>query len=325
MRYEHIIKTVYQTPWAITPEVFARLERVVRLRVLDGISREDIALITGFEKKLERPMAAHNSSRSSGSGSIAVLPITGIITQRGGMDDASMPLFSTAAFGRYLRTLIADPKIDTILLDIDSPGGSVSGVPELAKIIFDARSEKRVVAIANSFAASAAYWLGCAASEFYCTPSGEVGSIGVFSAHEDYSKHLEKLGIKVTLISAGEFKVEGNPYEPLSDAAHASIQADVDSYYAMFLDAVAKHRGVTASHVKKNFGKGRTLMAEAALSVGMIDDVLSFDEVIEKLGGKASSRSTSASSTADNERDRTLSEDARSILMARSLRLLELE
>jgi signal peptide peptidase SppA len=170
-----------------------------------------------------------------------------------------------------------------ILIDIDSPGGSVYGVSELAAEIMKARTQKPVVAVANSLAASAAYWIGCAAGEFYVTPGGEVGSIGVWQAHFDYSKALEGDGVKPTLISAGKFKVEGNPYVPLDLEALSFMQSRVDDYYNAFAKAVAKGRGLTVNDVREGMGEGRVLGADAALAAKMVDGVATFDEVLAKI------------------------------------------
>jgi signal peptide peptidase SppA len=215
-----------------------------------------------------------------------------VVTQRGNMvDDISGPgSTSTQQFTSVLRQMLADDMVGQILIDIDSPGGSVYGVSELASEIVKARAQKPVIAVANSLAASAAYWIGCSASEFYVTPGGEVGSIGVWQAHFDYSKALEEEGVKPTLISAGKFKVEGNPYVPLDKQAQAFMQSRVDDYYNAFIEAVAQGRGVSASEVRSGMGEGRVLGADAALAAGMVDGIATFDDVLAKM--QASVRST---------------------------------
>ena len=184
---------------------------------------------------------------------------------------------------RRRREALADETVSQILLDIDSPGGSVYGVGELAAEIYAARSAKPIVAVSNSLAASAAYWIGSAASEFYVTPGGEVGSIGVWQAHEDWSKALDEAGVKTTLISAGKFKVEGNPYEPLSQEARDFMQLRTDEYYSAFTKAVAKGRGVGIDAVRSGMGQGRVLGADAALAENMVDGIATFDEVVKKM------------------------------------------
>lgn len=187
------------------------------------------------------------------------------------MDDISgLGSTSTQQFTSALRQVLADDSVRQILIDIDSPGGSVYGVSVLASEIVKARAQKPVIAVANSLAASAAYWIGCSASEFYVTPGGEVGSIGVWQAHFDYSKALEEEGGKPTLISAGKYKVEGNPYVPLVAEAQAFIQSRVDDYYNAFVKGVAKGRGVSVNDVRSGMGEGRVLGSDAALAQSVI-------------------------------------------------------
>jgi signal peptide peptidase SppA len=159
-------------------------------------------------------------------------------------------------------------------------------VAELASEIVKAQAQKPVVAVANSLAASAAYWIGCSASEFYVTPGGEVGSIGVWQAHFDYSKALEDEGVKTTLVSAGKFKVEGNPYVPLDPKAQAFMQSRVDDYYNAFIQAVAVGRSVTVDDVRNGMGEGRVLGADAALAQRMVDGIASFDDVLARMQAK---------------------------------------
>jgi signal peptide peptidase SppA len=155
--------------------------------------------------------------------------------------------------------------------------------------------------VANTLAASAAYWLASAASELVVTPSGEVGSIGVFAIHEDYSAALDRVGVKVSLISAGKYKTEGNPFEPLGEEAQAAVQGTVNDYYDMFIRAVARGRGVSQADVIAGFGEGRVVMAEQAVRLGMADRVATIDEVI---GGLQAGSSKGKQVRADDGEDR---------------------
>lgn len=215
MKTELLIAEFLSTPWALMPDrlnavsaVMARWSRhaPASAEVLAGIDVDKVAR-----------EARRQTATSVTGGGIAVLPLYGVITQRGNMiEDVSGPgSVSTQKFAAALRQALADESVSQILIDIDSPGGSVYGVAELADEIVAARAQKPIIAIANSLAASAAYWIGCSASEFYVTPGGEVGSIGVWQAHFDYSQALAAEGVTPTLISAGTYKVEGNPYAPL--------------------------------------------------------------------------------------------------------------
>lgn len=225
MNHQLLVAEFLATPWALMPERLSALAAVV-MRWSGGIAAESENMIRIQADRVIRESRRQSASAQS-TGGIAVLPLYGVVTQRGNMvDDVSGPgSTSTQQFCTKLRQLLADDTVGQILIDIDSPGGSVYGVAELADEIQCARSQKRIVAVANSLAASAAYWIGCAASEFYVTPGGEVGSIGVWQAHQDYSQALDEAGVKTTLISAGKFKVEGNPYSPLNDEAQSFMQS----------------------------------------------------------------------------------------------------
>lgn len=179
-----------------------------------------------------------------------------------------------------LSRLVSDSAIKTIVLRFQSPGGSAMGASEMAEDIHSARDSKRVVAIADPYAFSAAHWLGSAAESFYMTRSGMVGSIGAYMMHVDYSGALEDMGIKVSFIQAGEKKTDGNEYEPLSDRARADLQREIDFYYDAFVFDVARGRNVEPSYVKENFGKGGRVLADDAIRAGMVDGVASLESLL---------------------------------------------
>ena len=283
MKTELLIAEFLSTPWALMPERLNAVSAVMarwsshapaKAEVLAGIDTDKIAR-----------EARRQTANSVSGGGIAVLPLYGVITQRGNMiEDVSGPgSVSTQKFASALRQALADESVSQILIDIDSPGGSVYGVAELADEIVAARTQKPIIAIANSLAASAAYWIGCSASEFYVTPGGEVGSIGVWQAHFDYSQALAAEGVTPTLISAGTYKVEGNPYAPLEPEAQAFMQSRVDDYFLAFSKAVAKGRGVPIAQVRNGMGQGRVLGADAALEQKMVDGIVTLDEAIRKM------------------------------------------
>jgi len=283
MNKQLLLSEFLTTPWALMPERLQAMSGILT-RWSVGEPPSDETLFQVNTDRLIRDTRKQMAAASTGTG-IAVLPLYGVVTQRGNMvDDISGPgSTSTQQFTSVLRQMLTDDTVGQILIDIDSPGGSVYGVSELASEIVKARTQKPVIAVANSLAASAAYWIGCSASEFYVTPGGEVGSIGVWQAHFDYSKALEEEGVKPTLISAGKFKVEGNPYVPLDEQAQAFMQSRVDDYYNAFVEAVAVGRGVSISDVRDGMGEGRMLGADAALAMNMVDGISTFDEVLAKM------------------------------------------
>jgi signal peptide peptidase SppA len=290
MNRQLLLSEFLTTPWALMPERLQAMAGVLT-RWSAGEPPTDEAMFQIQSERVLRDTRKQMAAANAGSG-IAVLPLYGVVTQRGNMvDDISGPgSTSTQQFTSALRQVLADDTVGQILIDIDSPGGSVYGVAELATEIIKARAQKPVVAVANSLAASAAYWIGCSASEFYVTPGGEVGSIGVWQAHFDYSKALEEEGVKTTLVSAGKFKVEGNPYVPLDPEAQAFMQSRVDDYYNAFIQAVAVGRGVSVDDVRNGMGEGRVLGADAALAQRMVDGIASFDDVLARMQAKVTGK-----------------------------------
>jgi signal peptide peptidase SppA len=283
-------------PWAILPATYT-----AGLTVVERWARGEAAAPTVLDG-VRADAADRRARRASGSaagGAVAVIPIYGVLTQRGNMlDEISGPgSTSTQMLSASLREAIDDDAVSSILLDIDSPGGSVYGISELGDEIYQARSKKPITAIANSLAASAAYWLGTQANELYVTPSGEVGSIGVILAHEDRSKANEKDGVKVTYITAGKYKSEGNPNEPLSDEAKDYEQSRVDDYYGAFTKAVSRGRGVGIASVRNDMGQGRVLGADAAMAAKMVDGIRTFDAAVSRARqlAKGGTRASAAS------------------------------
>ena len=186
----------------------------------------------------------------------------------------------------------AEPKVDGIVLEIASPGGEVFGVAEAWASIREAARAKPVVASVNSEAASAAYYLASAASEIVVTPSGMVGSVGVYSLHIDASKALEDMGEAWDFVVAKDspFKVEGAPTGPLSAEAREAVQGHVDRYMAMFVRDVARGRSVPVAQVREGFGKGRMVGPEDAVAARMADRVGTFDDAIRRASAMARER-----------------------------------
>lgn len=295
--YPHIMAYVRETPWAITAAYLLLIKDVMAFRAAGNRLTEDElrarlagARIGGAH---DSNMAAHGDAGQSGS--VAVLPLIGIIAHRiGTAGDISTEGTSVQGFTKRFRDAVADAGVGSIVIDVDSPGGAVDGVPELADEIFNARGTKPIVAVANTFAASAAYWLAVQADELVVTPSGEVGSIGVFGMHEDISEALAMKGVRTTLISAGKFKTEGNPFEPLTEEARDAMQAAVDGFHDMFVKAVARGRGVKPGEVRKGFAEGRTVLAREAIDEGMADRVATLDQTVARLRGKPRRAAASA-------------------------------
>lgn len=267
-RAEALLAELRCSQWAIRPEALRAIAK---------------AITVGEE--LELSAAKGDRSKRAGAGAVAVIPLSGVITPRGSL---LQMLFGGGSggllgFRESFREAMGDDSIGAILLDIDSPGGSTDLVTETAAEIRAARGRKPIVALANTDAASAAYWIAAQADEIVVTPSGMVGSIGVFALHVDESKALENEGLDPTFISAGKFKTEGNPLQPLSDSAREHAQRVVDARYADFVADVAAGRQVPVDRVRKGFGEGRALTADDALAEGLVDRIDTFEATVSRM------------------------------------------
>jgi signal peptide peptidase SppA len=226
-------------------------------------------------------------------GGIGVVPISGVAM----FDIEFQPFaFSTKLLAQNIKALANDDDIGTIVLKINSPGGVVTGTPEAANAIFEARKTKKVVAVVDPLAASAAFWLASQAHEISVTESGDVGSIGVFMLHVDVSEALQAGGIKPTFIVSqmSPFKTEGNMFEPLTEEATEFLQSEVDDVGDAFLKAVARGRGITPHQVQRDFGGGRLLNTRAAKAAGMIDRIESSSKSLGRVGVAAQAEAPDA-------------------------------
>jgi len=293
-----LINHVAGRPWAIHGEVATQVRGLVAregLGALRHLAELKADLHTFDAGESMSAQAARQSRSGSRAVGVAVVPVIGTLTQRGDVIN-SVSTRSTDGVAAEVRAAAADPQADAIVLDVDSPGGEVFGVPEAFAAIREATKIKPVVAVANSFAASAAYYLASAADEIWVTPSGQVGSIGVYALHVDASAALEAAGEKWTFISAGKFKVEGNPAAELGEEAQASMQDMVDRYYDMFTRDVARGRGreIGVDAVRRGFGEGRMVLAKPAIDERMADEIGTLDDAIRRASQLGQARTSTA-------------------------------
>lgn len=183
---------------------------------------------------------------------VAIIPIIGTLVQRSDWMSAMSGMVSYDRIERMFFAAQDDHAVREIIMEYDTPGGEVAGAFDTADRLYDARNQggKPVTAVATEFAASAGYLLASTADEIVVPRTGAVGSVGVVTAHYDYSKALEKRGVAVTFIYAGDHKVDGNPYEPLPDSVKAEWQAEIDDVYRLFVESVARYRDMGADRVR---------------------------------------------------------------------------
>ena len=276
IQYPHTIQAVLSSPWAIQEE---------QLGVLLGVLARRAA---GNGPDLVAVEAAVQSRRPSDpviSGAVGVLPLYGTLLPKANLATESSGATSLERWSADLSNLARDQSVKAIVLDVDSPGGSVSGLPEAVSTMRAVRAEtgKPIVAVSATLCASAAYWIASQADEIVASPSSITGSIGVIAVHEAVARALDAEGVDVTLISAGRYKSEGNPFELLGDDARAAFQATVNEFYSEFVSAVAIGRGTQSSAVRSGYGEGRALTATRAVEAGLVDRIGSLAETVDRL------------------------------------------
>ena len=234
---------------------------------------------------------------------LAFIPMRGTLVHRNGD-----PWYGTRGYDdirREFDAAVADPDVAGIVFDIHSGGGMVYGNFELAEHIRKSRDEKPSLSVVNAGAMSGAYSLGSSAKRMVSTPSGDSGSIGVLTMHVDMSKALEKFGVAISLIHAGEHKVDGNPFNPLPDSVRADMQARLDGMWQKFISTVAINRGMSEQAVRDT--QARVYQADEAVKIGLVDAVMSPQDAIasfraEVFGSSTNeNRSTTMSDSKKNE------------------------
>ncbi|MCK5432148.1 MAG: S49 family peptidase, partial [Gammaproteobacteria bacterium] len=217
-------------------------------------------------------------------GSVGIVSITGSMTHEESRYNRYFGITSYGDIQNALASAVNNAQVSTILMDFDSPGGTVSGISEASDFIAMVDSKhKPVYAYTGSQMTSAAYWLGINGRDVSASRMAEIGSIGVIAVHTEFSELMKEIGITPTVLRAGKYKALGNPYEKLSDLAESEIQASLDEAYGFFTDHVASARGVSTQHVRESMAEGRVFRGERAKELGLIDNVESLNDVVTRL------------------------------------------
>ena len=268
MNLPHLASRLYGTPLLL-----ARSKLDIILAVLGS----RVGWPTAAELALPPSRASPVTPPTAATG-IAVIPVHGSLVRRAFAVDAASGLTSYGEIAAMLDAAVADPAVSGILLDIDSPGGEAGGVFELAQHIRAIDAIKPVWALACDSAYSAAYAIACAASRVFVTQTGGVGSIGVIAMHVDQSLRDAQEGYRFTAVSAGDFKNDLSPHEPIDKGAMARLQTEVDRLYGLFVDNVAAMRGIDAKAIRDT--QAALFFGPDAISSGLADAVASTEQVI---------------------------------------------
>lgn len=241
---------------------------------------------------------------------VALIQVTGSLVHRGSWLEGS----GVTSYERLHETIEAarvDGMVRGIALEVDSFGGEASGCFDLADHIREVRADKPIWAFVAESAFSGGYAIASQASRVILPRTGEVGSIGVLSMHVDYSDQLEMEGVKVTLITAGEHKGDGNPFEPLPEEVRASWQARAEDLRLIFAETVAAGRGNRFSADDALATEARCFMGEEAVSLGLADEVSdlrgAFAAFVEEINGRSAATITVGATVSAAEKETEMS------------------
>ncbi|QDU62161.1 Putative signal peptide peptidase SppA [Planctomycetes bacterium Pan216] len=230
------------------------------------------------------------------SGTVAILPVRGVMLK--GLEYARYRgVSSNVATRLAVEAAVADDAIESILLDVDSPGGSVAGLAELGDTLFAARDSKRVIAHVDGVCASAAYYVAAQAHEIYSGRMDWIGSIGTWLPLYDFSKMFEADGIEVIHPNTGPFKTAGAMGTKVTDEQRAHFQSLVDGFFDDFVAAIVRGRGMTEKEVRA-LADGREFFALQAIANGLIDGIKSMDDVLADLRPQSPGRRAPAAGSA---------------------------
>jgi len=269
-KFSHLSSLVFNRPLMVTQDYAETIAVVLSDRLdLD---------VEGLQIKSEAKDQREASTTAKG---IAVIPIIGSMSHRATGIEAMSGMTSYATLQKQFEAAFNDPNVGSILMDIDSPGGSVAGAFDFRDYLMSKKGTKPVYALARDAMCSAAYLIGSTADKVYATQTARVGSIGVVAMHTDASGKMEKEGLKPTFISAGKFKTAGNPYEKLEGEKLKYLQDSVDESYDMFINAVADARGIDKKVIRDT--EARVYGGKKAVEIGLADGIRTYESVLAEM------------------------------------------
>jgi len=275
------------TPWAITPAMLDEIHRIYDLHA-EGKTPD----IKAIEAQLGRPLDNKAPKEYETVNGVALVPMSGVIMKRADIFTQISGGCGIEGVASMFKQALGDPQVRGIILVVDSPGGTIDGIFEFADFIFQSRDDKPCAALAYGCAASAAYLIAAACSKVYASDiATEVGSIGVVFTHHDRSEQDAKSGVKKTEIYRGKYK-RMVPNGPLTEEAVAHIEGKVDYYFTLFVDEVARFRGVSPETVLSAMSTevNDLFIGDQAVAAGLIDGIVPLDTLIEQVSAPSSQR-----------------------------------
>jgi signal peptide peptidase SppA len=265
-------------PWAIQPAMLTEM-----CAIYAGHRNGEARDIKAIEAAIGKPL--NNTQRPyEVQDGVALIPIDGVLSKRAGLFQQISGGMSYTSLQDDLAQALSDPLVTSIILTIDSPGGSVDGVESAGNAIYAARSQKPIAAYVDGNACSAAYWLGSAASQMFIgSDTDSVGSIGVVMTHLDTSASDTLRGLKYTALAAGQYKTTGSSHKPLSGQDFGTIQDQLDQLYGQFVDTVARNRNTDAQTVADKMADGRVFLGQKAIDAGLVDGKMTLPALVQRM------------------------------------------
>lgn len=270
--YPRIIERIRTTPWVATPEtVHAIVDAINNHRRIAGAAEPgNVRAHADDDDESERNNRNRKPWRMVGTS--ALIPVSGILGKRLSSLEMMCGGCSVDALEAALVGAAEDPEAENILLHFDTPGGAVTGVPELGRLIASINSSaKPVIGWTDTLCCSGGQWLAANCQAVYASPTASVGSIGVYSAWIDASDKMAKEGLKLVLFQAGKFKAAGLPGRPMSKDEAAMFQTEVERIWADFKATVREGRSLAGATVPDSAMEGQTFRGAAAVSAGLVD------------------------------------------------------
>lgn len=283
MNLPHLAQRLFNTPLALHPNK----ADVIMAAVMDrfGITRIETSLAMedndGYGYDDTRGRETRSDLGYDNVAGIAVISICGTLVQKLGSLRPYSGMTGYDGIRQAFLSALSDPDVKGICLDIDSPGGEVAGCFDLVDEIYNARGKKPIHAILTENAYSAAYAIASAADRISVPRTGGVGSVGVITMHLDWTQRIKDDGLKVTIITFGSRKAEGSPYRELSEEALAAIQHDINTMGELFVNTVARNRGISAKIIKNT--QAACFMAADGVELGLADEVCPPDAAFRNL------------------------------------------
>ena len=269
-------------PWAITPDKLLEMQAIYATHL-----RGDKIDLDAVEARLGKPLANEQRAYQIVDGTaVAVLEIAGVISPKANMFTRISGGAAASLLQQQVQSMAADPRVKAVVIDADSPGGNVLGIPALADAIRALAAVKPTVTVCTGTMCSAMYWVGSAANAVYLSGATDfVGSIGVVATH---SYDPRKSAVQTTEVTAGKYKRIASDTAPLDAEGRAYIQSQVDQMYSVFVDAVAANRQVSAQDVLTHMADGRVFIGQQAIDAGLADGFATVDQMVERLAADPS-------------------------------------